>query len=205
LAEQNGLIVEITRMVLRRACTVLASVREQVPTFRMTVNLSPRDLRDADMVSAVAEELLRARLAPEALEVEVTENVALDERAISTLQTFRDLGVGVALDDFGVAYNSLMYLKRLPITALKIHESFVTDIDDSRYDQAIVRAIVSLGQALDLRIVAEGVESASQLQVLRALGCAEAQGFRFSYPLEEHDLEALLAEPPDFSSIGRSA
>jgi diguanylate cyclase (GGDEF)-like protein len=205
VAEQSGVIVEITRMVLRRACTVLAGIREHQPDFRMTVNLSPRDLRDSDMVSAVAEELLRARLQPEALEIEVTENVIVDERSIAALQTFRDLGVGVALDDFGVAYNSLMYLKRLPITALKIHENFVSDVDDSRFDQAIVRAIVSLGQALDLRIIAEGVESAAQVQTLRALGCTEAQGFRFSYPLEAHDLQMLLAEPPDYSQIGKSA
>ena len=206
LAEQSGLIIDITRLVLRRACTVVAAVRERLPDFRMTINLSPRDLRDTDnIVSTVAEELLRARLSPGALEVEVTENVILDERSIATLQMFRDIGVGVALDDFGVAYNSLMYVKRLPITALKIHQSFVRDIESSRYDQAIVRAIVSLGQALDLRIVAEGVESAAQLQVLRTLGCSEAQGFRFSYPLEERDLESLLETPPDFSTIGRSA
>ena len=205
VAEQSGVIVEITRMVLRRACTVLAGIREHQPDFRMTVNLSPRDLRDSDMVSAVAEELLRARLQPEALEIEVTENVIVDERSIAALQTFRDLGVGVALDDFGVAYNSLMYLKRLPITALKIHENFVSDVDDSRFDQAIVRAIVSLGQTLDLRIIAVGVESAAQVQTLRALGCTEAQGFRFSYPLEAHDLQTLLAAPADYSQIGKTA
>ncbi|MGB8264906.1 MAG: EAL domain-containing protein, partial [Candidatus Velthaea sp.] len=206
LAEQSGLIVEITRLVLRRACTVVAAVRERLPDFRMTVNLTPRDLRDTDNVlGVVAEELLRARIAPDALEVEVSESIMLDERSIATLQTLRDIGVGVALDDFGIAYNSLMYVKRLPITALKIRQSFVRDIDENRYDQAIVRAIVSLGQALDLRIVAEGVESAAQLQVLRTLGCSEAQGFRFSYPLEERDLESLLAAPPDFSVLGRSA
>jgi len=205
LAEQSGLIVDITRMVLRRACTVLAGIREVLPDFRMTVNFTPRDLRDGDMISAVAEELLRARLQPESLEIEVTEHVVVDERSIQALQTFRDLGVGVALDDFGVAYNSLNHLKRLPITALKIHETFVRDIDDSRFDQAIVRAVVSLGSTLGLRILAEGVESAAQVQTLRALGCHEAQGFRFSYPLEAHDLQNLLAEPPDYSQVGKSA
>ena len=148
---------------------------------------------------------VRARLQPESLEIEVTEHVVLDERSIQALQTFRDLGVGVALDDFGVAYNSLNHLKRLPITALKIHETFVRDIDDSRFDQAIVRAVVSLGSTLGLRILAEGVESAAQVQTLRALGCHEAQGFRFSYPLEAHDLQNLLAEPPDYSQVGKSA
>jgi EAL domain-containing protein (putative c-di-GMP-specific phosphodiesterase class I) len=98
-----------------------------------------------------------------------------------------------------------MYLKRLPITALKIHENFVSDVDDSRFDQAIVRAIVSLGQTLDLRIIAVGVESAAQVQTLRALGCTEAQGFRFSYPLEAHDLQTLLAAPADYSQIGKTA
>jgi diguanylate cyclase (GGDEF)-like protein len=205
LAEQNGTIVELTRLVVRRACAVLARMRERYPAFRMAVNLSPRDLRDDDIVSTIAEELLRARLAPDAFEIEVTENAALDDHSVATLQTFRELGVRIALDDFGVAYNSLSYVKRLPVTSLKIHESFVRDIDTSRYDQAIVRAILSLGDALDLRIVAEGVESASQLQVLRSLGCAHAQGYRFSYPLEEHDLEALLAAPPDYAKIGRSA
>jgi diguanylate cyclase (GGDEF)-like protein/PAS domain S-box-containing protein len=205
LAEQSGFIVDITRMVLRRACTVLAGIRDAHPEFRMTVNLSPRDLRDGDMISAVAEELLRARLQPESLEIEVTEHVVVDERSIMALQTFRDLGVGVALDDFGVAYNSLMYLKRLPLTALKIHENFVREIDDSRFDQAIVRAIVSLGNALGLRTISEGVESAAQAQTLRALGCQEAQGFRFSYPLEAHDLQLLLSEPPDYSQVGRTA
>jgi len=203
LAEQSGLILEITRMVLRRACTVLAAVREVHPDFRMSINLSPRDLRDADIVSAVAEELLRARLQPEALEIEVTEHVAIDERSLSALQTLRDLGVGIALDDFGVAYNSLSYLKRLPITTLKIHESFVRDVEESRFDRAIVQAIISLARALGLSVVAEGVESVVQARTLRALGCNEAQGFRFSHPLEAADLQSLLTEPPDYSEVGQ--
>lgn len=205
LAEESGLIVEITRFVLRRACTFAAAMRRTRPDFRVTVNLSARDLLEPNIVSSIREQMLRSQLDPDGLEIEVTENVVLDETAISALRALRMLGLRIAVDDFGIAYNSLSYVKRLPITTLKIDRSFVRDIARDHFDQAIVRAIVTLGSSLGLNVIAEGVESEAQWAFVNELGCNEVQGFRFSHPVESHAIEAMLAAPPDFASLGTPA
>jgi diguanylate cyclase (GGDEF)-like protein/PAS domain S-box-containing protein len=205
IAEESGLIADITRFVLRRACTFGASVREKRPDFRITVNLSPTDLRETDIVSIVREQLMRSGLSPDGLEIEVTENVLLDDIAITALNALRTLGVLIAVDDFGIAYNSLLYVKRLPITSLKIDRSFVRDLVRDHFDQAIVKAIVTLGATLGLTVIAEGIESKAQWDFVNELGCDQAQGFRLSHPLEAHAIEAMLIAPPDFVELGRTA
>jgi len=205
IAEESGLISDITRFVLRRACTFGASVRETRSDFRITVNLSPTDLRETDIVSIVREQLLRSGLPADGLEIEVTENVLLDDAAIVALNALRALGVRIAVDDFGIAYNSLLYVKRLPITSLKIDRSFVRDVARDHFDQAIVKAIVTLGTTLGLTVIAEGIESEAQWDFVTELGCDQAQGFRFSHPIESHAVEAMLLAPPDFVSLGKSA
>ncbi|MFN2460819.1 MAG: putative bifunctional diguanylate cyclase/phosphodiesterase [Candidatus Velthaea sp.] len=205
IAEESGLIADITRFVLARACSFAASVRERRPDFRVTVNLSPTDLREGDIVSVIHEQLLRTRLAADGLEIEVTENVLLDDTAIVALNALRSLGVRIAVDDFGIAYNSLLYVKRLPITSLKIDRSFVHDVARDHFDQAIVRAIVTLGATLGLTVIAEGIESQAQWDFVNELGCDEAQGFRFSDAVESTAIEALLALPPGLGTFKRTA
>jgi diguanylate cyclase (GGDEF)-like protein/PAS domain S-box-containing protein len=205
LAEETGVIVEITRFVLAKACTFVARMREKTPHFRVAVNLSARDLREPDIVSVIREQLLRSKLEPDALELEVTENVILDEASIAALRALRSLGLRIAVDDFGIAYNSLSYVKRLPITTLKIDRSFVRDVVRDEFDQAIVKAIVTLGTSLGFRVIAEGVESDAQWAFVNALGCDEVQGFRFSHPIEASAMEIMLSAPPDYASLGTPA
>ncbi|GAC1544440.1 MAG: hypothetical protein NVS2B17_25490 [Candidatus Velthaea sp.] len=205
VAEESGLIGEITRWVLAKACDFAASVRRNRNDFRVTVNLSPSDLRENGIVAVIREQLLLSQLEPCGLEIEVTENVLLDDTAIVALNALRSLGVRIAVDDFGIAYNSLIYVKRLPVTSLKIDRSFLRDVARDHFDQAIVKAIVTLGSSLGLRVIAEGIESEEQWDFVNELGCHEAQGFRFSRPIEASAVEIMLASPPDFASIPRNA
>ncbi|GAC1544430.1 MAG: hypothetical protein NVS2B17_25460 [Candidatus Velthaea sp.] len=205
LAEETGLIGDITRWVLATACRFGATVRRYRSDFRVTVNLSPSDLRENDIVAVIREQLLLSQLAPGGLEIEVTESVLVDDSAIFALHALRSLGIRIAVDDFGIAYNSLLYVKRLPVTSLKIDRSFVRDVARDHFDQAIVKAIVTLGNSLGLRVIAEGVESEAQWDFVNELGCDEAQGFRFSRAIEAGALELMLASPPDFAALPRSA
>jgi len=200
LAEETGLIGDLTRYVLAQACAFGSKIRAQRHDFRVTVNLSPSDLRENDIVAVIREQLLLSNLEPAGLEIEVTENVLLDDTAIVALNALRSLGIRIAVDDFGIAYNSLLYVKRLPVTSLKIDRSFVRDVARDHFDQAIVKAIVTLGSSLGLRVIAEGIESEAQWDFVNDLHCDEAQGYRFSRPIEATAVEAMLASPPDFVS-----
>ncbi len=205
LAEESGLIVDITKWVLRRACAFAASVRTKRADFRVSVNISARDLREANFVETVEAELAHAGLDPDGLEVEVTESVFLEDASIERLKDLRNLGVRIAVDDFGIAYNSLAYVKRLPITSLKIDKSFMQDVMADRFDQAIVKAIVTLGLTLGLHVIAEGIETEAQWYFMKELGCGQAQGFHFSRAVESTAIQAMFDVPPGFVSLSKSA
>jgi len=196
IAEESGVIVALDRWVLREACVTAARVRAYRPDFRVSVNFSPRDLRESDLPDVLAAMLAEHGLPASALSVEVTEHVLLDDTVLPALRRICALGVQVAIDDFGVGYSSLAYLKRLPITALKIDRAFIREVADDAYDQAIVGSIVSVAKALGLHVTAEGVEDDAQAAFVQSLGCDEAQGFRFDGPLTAIALEESLARRP---------
>jgi diguanylate cyclase (GGDEF)-like protein/PAS domain S-box-containing protein len=182
IAEETGTIVGIDRWVLRAACGAAARIRTVIPEFRMSVNVSSRDLREPDLPDAISRALADHGLPPRALSVEVTESVALDDSVLPVLTKLHGLGVNVAMDDFGIGYSSLSYLKRLPISVLKVDRSFVRDVANDKYDEAIISSIVAIAHGLGFRVIAEGIEHESQLRRLAALGCDEAQGFYFGRP-----------------------
>ncbi len=195
VAEDRGFIVYIGDWVLRQACRQAAEFRDLgFPDFRVAVNLSARQLRDDALIETVASALRDSGLDPHCLELEITETVAMAdvELTLRVLSALRDTGVRIAIDDFGTGHSSLGYLKRFPIDALKIDRHFVEDLPDGFEDAAIVRAVVQLAHGLDLRVVAEGVETKEQLEFLERHACREMQGYHFSYPVPAEELRSLL-------------
>ncbi|GAA0595799.1 hypothetical protein GCM10009416_37700 [Craurococcus roseus] len=182
LAEETGLIVPIGHWVLHEACAEVARWPSEV--LGVAVNLSPAQFRRGDLVGSVRSALAASGLAPERLELEITESVLLeDDRAtLGTLRELRALGVRIAMDDFGTGYSSLGYLQRFPFDKIKIDRSFVRGMAHDANCMAIVRAVVSLGATLGVTITAEGVETPEQLALLRDIGCDEAQGFLLGRP-----------------------
>jgi EAL domain-containing protein (putative c-di-GMP-specific phosphodiesterase class I) len=194
IAEETGCIVDISRWVLRTACDQVAKYREMGHrNFRIAVNLSARDFYEPDLPQNVAAAIALAGIAPDALDIEVTESIVLNGVAIKTLAAIREMGIRIIVDDFGIGYSSLSYIKSLPISAVKIDKSFIRDVTRNSYDQAIVRAITTLAQSLDFTVIAEGVESASQHDFLKTIFCGEAQGFHFSRPIDAGELETALS------------
>lgn len=186
IAEKSSLIHLLGREVLRQACKQAKQWQEAGQAKRVAVNLSVKQLQQSDITQEIARLLLETGLEGQWLELEITESAAMTdvESNIVTLQTLRDMGIYISVDDFGTAYSSLNYLKRLPVNSLKIDRSFVKDISDlASADHAIVRAVIALGKSLHFSIIAEGVENDVQRQFLRDYGCDEAQGYFFSKPL----------------------
>jgi EAL domain-containing protein (putative c-di-GMP-specific phosphodiesterase class I) len=161
----------------------------------MAVNFSPRQLSHPRAVETVVETLERTGLAPDLLCVEITESALVEDAAstLSTLNQLKEIGVRLALDDFGTGYSSLTYVRRFPIDTLKIDRSFIDGIVGSTEDEAIVTAVLSMGRALGVHVVAEGVETEEQAARLRTLGCKLAQGYLFSRPIAPNAVRALLA------------
>jgi EAL domain-containing protein (putative c-di-GMP-specific phosphodiesterase class I) len=196
LAEVSGLISPIGRWVLRTAC---AQAREWQTLgnsrFTISVNLSPRQFVQTDLVAQVADALASGGLDAGSLDLEITESSAMEnaEATVNTLWELRRLGVGISMDDFGTGYSSLNYLKRFPIDRVKLDRSFVRDIAANPEDAAIVRAVISMAHTLKLVVVAEGVENEDQLSFLRQHRCDEMQGFLFSPPVAAAEFETLLA------------
>jgi EAL domain-containing protein (putative c-di-GMP-specific phosphodiesterase class I) len=200
-AEESGLIVEIGAWVLREACAQAAVWREHgLPPLRVAVNLSPVQFLRQDLVQLVADTLSATGLAPEFLELELTETSLLDDvqQTIATLQSLKELGVTVSVDDFGVGYSSLSYVKNFPIDRLKIDKSFISNLTTNSRDEAIVRAIGTLAASLGVKVIAEGVETLQQLECLRAQGCDEAQGYLFGRPMPPSELESIVRNKPEF-------
>lgn len=195
IAEETGLIIPIGQWILREACRQNSRwLRAGLPPIAVSVNLSPIQFRHTGLVQAVADALHEAALDPARLELEVTESFVMHdaERINVAMQSLKALGVDISVDDFGTGYSSLSYLKRFPVDRLKVDKSFVRDIDSDPDDAAIVRAIITLGHALGLRVVAEGVETRAHLDYLRQHGCDEVQGYYFSRPVPAAQMEALL-------------
>ncbi|MDO8960403.1 MAG: bifunctional diguanylate cyclase/phosphodiesterase, partial [Rhodocyclaceae bacterium] len=185
VAEESGLIEPIGAWVLDTACRQLAAWRAQGFTgLCMAVNLSARQLRTADLAHRVQAAIDRHGIPPGALEIEITESVAMDdpERGIARLNDLHRLGVTLAIDDFGTGYSSLAYLKLLPIHVLKIDRAFVRDVETDPNDAAICAATVLLAHTLGLKVVAEGIETAAQRQTLGGQGCDYLQGYLFGRP-----------------------
>jgi diguanylate cyclase (GGDEF)-like protein len=189
LAEETDLIIEIGRTVLDEAC-----VQARVWNTAVSVNLSGRQLEQADLVEVVAGALARSGLPPEQLWLEITETVLMHdtEATIERLRALKALGVRLAVDDFGTGYSSLRYLRRFPIDLLKIAKPFVDGVASGPEGAALARTIIELGVSLGLRTVAEGIEGAAELAQLRRMGCDLGQGFLFAEPLSADDASALL-------------
>ena len=186
LAEKTGLIIPIGEWVLNEACRQMRVWHEQGYThWRIAVNLSALQFCHNDLVTSIAKALALHRLPANSLTLEITETTAMSDADVSmtVLQQLSEMGVDLSIDDFGTGYSSLMYLKRLPANELKIDRGFVRDLEHDSDDAAIVSAIVALGQALGLRIVAEGVETDKQQDFLTELGCNSLQGFLLGHPL----------------------
>jgi len=193
IAEESDLIVDIGRYVLNEACREAATLQREGFELLISVNLSPRQLRDRDLIKDIQDTLIRFELPPRLLELEITETYVMGniDQYIPILTQIRDLGVRLAVDDFGTGYSSLMYLKKLPIHTVKIDHSFVRDVPGDQDDENLVRAIIGMSHNLRLRVVAEGVETAEQLQFLRELHCDEIQGFLLGRPGSTDQLRRL--------------
>jgi diguanylate cyclase (GGDEF)-like protein/PAS domain S-box-containing protein len=197
VAEETGLIHPIGDWVLEEACVQAAEWRHAgFPGLQVAVNFSAQQFRREGMVEMVAGVLEKTRLPAGSLDLEITETVIIQhtDQVIVRLEELSRLGVQLSIDDFGTGYSSLGYLKRFPIDKLKIDQSFVRDINTDPDDAAIVTAIVAMAGSLGLQVVAEGVETAEQLQFLKGLGCARAQGYYFSKPLPALEFAALLRD-----------
>lgn len=185
LAEKKGLIGEITKIVLEEACHRGATlVHGRLAGVRIAVNISPQELRDESFVELVRDILRKTAIPPERLELEITENIMMPDmrRARDVLAEVAKLGVAIAIDDFGSGFTSLTYIQQFPVSRLKIDKSFIDHICDDENDFRLASAIVNLGRSLNLRVLAEGVETQGQLDRLRDAGCQEAQGFLFGRP-----------------------
>lgn len=197
VAEESGLILDIGQWVLDQACEALMRLdARQLP--RLSINISPRQFGQPEFVASIGRCIERSGIDPSRLQLEITEGVMIDN-LIETIETMRDLkriGVGLAIDDFGVGYSSLSYLKRLPLDELKIDRSFIQELDNSN-DEAIVQTIITIARNLHLTVVAEGVESAAQRDFLLRNGCHIFQGFWFFRPLP---FDALVAAINDCQS-----
>jgi diguanylate cyclase (GGDEF)-like protein/PAS domain S-box-containing protein len=196
VAEQSSLILAIDRAVLATACVALPRWQAQgVPaSFRISVNLSPAWFRDADRIGEIIQLVTTSEVNPTDIQFEITERMALGDspQIDQSIAELRDAGFRIAIDDFGTGYCSLAYLSRFRIDALKLDRSFVAAADRSESGALILKAMVSVGQALNAELVAEGVERPAQLNLLREWGCHLAQGYLFSPPIPEESLLKLL-------------
>lgn len=204
LAEEIGAIIPIGEWVLRQACLAAASWPDDL---RVSVNLSPVQFKARDLVGTVRAVLQDSGLAPDRLELEITETVMLEDTAatLATLHELRGLGVRIAMDDFGTGYSSLSYLRCFPFDRIKIDQSFVRELGRQRDCDAIVRAVIALGGELGMATTAEGVETPEQLRVLAQAGCSDIQGYLFSRPVPFDQIPILLKSMPKAGALMQRA
>jgi EAL domain-containing protein (putative c-di-GMP-specific phosphodiesterase class I) len=198
VAEESGLVIPVGEQILREACFRAKEWQEEnprIPPLVMSVNLSASQLSRLDLADTVERVLGETGLEGSCLTLDVTETVYVRTLAgnTATLDSLRDLGARISIDDFGVGYSSLAYLKRLPADALKIDRSFVRGLGEDVEDMAIVNMIIELAHTLGLEVIAEGVESEGQATLLREMGCDHAQGHHFARPLPPEEIPALLS------------
>jgi EAL domain-containing protein (putative c-di-GMP-specific phosphodiesterase class I) len=191
LAEQNGMIVEIGAWALREACREAATWREPL---QVSVNLSPIQFRYGDLAGLVHLVLFETGLAPDRLELEITEGVIFDDpaRALAILRRLKSLGVKIAMDDFGTGYSSMSSLQSFPFDKIKIDRSFVSSVETNPQSAVIVRSIIGLGEALKIPVIAEGVETEVERSILWQEGCTEIQGFLIGHPMPISAYAAII-------------
>lgn len=195
IAEETGVIIQISRWVLMHACVQNKLWQEKgLPPINISVNVSARDFRDTDILETISEVIQHTELDPHYLDIELTESILIRniDTAVKTLSKIKKMGVRISIDDFGTGYSSLSYLKRFPIDVVKIDRSFVNDITENTDDSAIAGAVVAMSHAMNMRVVAEGIETQAQLDHLASIGCDEMQGFFISKPIPADEFEAFL-------------
>ena len=200
LAEECGLIGPLGEFTLRQAFADSL----QWPSVTVAVNVSALQLRSADFLGLVRDVTAQTGAQPSRIELEITESVLLadDEDTVATLNALRNQGFGIALDDFGTGYSSLSYLGKYPVDKIKIDRSFITNLGTDRQSEAVVAAIIKLARAMNLAVIAEGVETDVQRMGLRRAGCGDFQGFLFSEPLSAKQIGSLLDEPTRREGLG---
>ncbi|HVY07749.1 MAG TPA: EAL domain-containing protein [Burkholderiales bacterium] len=195
IAEETGLIVPMGRWVAQTACVQnRAWQKGGLPQLRIAINISARQMADKGLVQFISETVKKTGLTVESLELEITESAVMSnqEHAEKVLNELKDLGFHLTMDDFGTGYSSLAYLKRFPFDSVKIDQSFVRGIPENKDDEAITEAIIAMAHSLQLKVVAEGVETKEQYEFLRALGCDQIQGYYFSKPIPSNEVVMLL-------------
>lgn len=194
MAESAGLMGMLGRWVIEESCRVAASWRAMGLRMRVAVNISALQMQEEDLVDHIAQCLERHGLQPNRFTCEITESVAMQhtDTATATFERMRSLGLHVSIDDFGTGYSSLAALRRLPASELKVDRAFVADLEHSEDARSIAASIVSLGKALNLKVVAEGVETQGQCELLMLMGCDELQGFLFSKPISAEEMTGMI-------------
>jgi diguanylate cyclase (GGDEF)-like protein len=195
LAEDTGLIIPIGKWVIDTVCAQQAAWRAQgIPLVPVAINLSAMQFKGSDLLKDVQAALIIHGVSPDHIELELTETLVMQDpvAAEETMRSLRDAGLRLSLDDFGTGYSSLAYLKRFPFSSVKIDRAFVIDITTNAGDAAIAKAIIGMGHSLQLDVIAEGVETAEQLRLLRELGCDQIQGFYFSQPVPADEFGGML-------------
>lgn len=193
-AESSGLIIPLGYWILREACRQYKEW--DMPDLKLSVNLSAHQFRQKDLVQKIKEIIEQEGMQTDRLNLEITESTSMSDinYTLKVLNELRKMGLLLSIDDFGTGYSSLAYLKQFPITTLKIDRSFINDIDTSKNGEAVIKTIINLAKSLELRVVAEGVETEEQLSFLRKLHCDKVQGFLLSKPLPSHELNAFMLD-----------
>lgn len=195
ILEDSGLISEVGKLVIKQAIRAYLSLKDKlVPEFQMAVNLSGRQFQGGQLASFIEDELAATGMFAKNLELEITESILMDDTdlAVTTLNSLSELGITLAIDDFGTGYSSLSYLKRFPLNVLKIDRTFVRDVNIDEDDAAIVEAIIAMSRRLNLKVIAEGVETDEQLQFLENNHCDRVQGYFFSKPLSIEEFSLFV-------------
>jgi diguanylate cyclase (GGDEF)-like protein/PAS domain S-box-containing protein len=198
MAEESGFISEITDWVLAEVSSQLARWRSLgLGELRVSVNVSPKEFNQSNIVERITANVHKYRLPADVLEVEITENLPVDDVSgvIEKMRLLREHGIRISIDDFGTRYSSLNYLRRFPINAIKIDQSFVHDLSEEKNSSPIIHAIIGIARGFGLNLVAEGVETEYQMRILNRLGCDEMQGYLFSRPIPAAEVERLLLDP----------
>ncbi len=206
VSEETGLIIPMTWWILRRACEQMVEWQKRSPlnqNLMISINLSTKHFTQNDLVDQIKNIIIETKINPRTIKLELTESAVMEnaENAILMLKQLRTLGVKLSIDDFGTGYSSLSYLHRFPIDILKVDRSFVTTMEDGSENGEIVRTIIALAKTLGLGVIAEGIESIHQLHQLRILGCEYGQGYLFSRPVPELEIEKLLEDRDRWQNI----